>query len=220
RQMIEAFNAMGLDLATLGNHEFDFGKDVLLARMGESRFQYVVANVFDAATGRPVGGAAPHLVKTFGTLKVGFFGLCLVSEEISGDKRRGLQFLDPMTAAERAIAALHREQADAIVAITHLSYEEDRRLARRFPEISVIVGGHEHFPITAMVDRTLISKAGFEATASTRPARSRGGRSWRCSRSATSSARSWYRGALSGRPSTAVRRSGPPPPVDFHRCPD
>jgi 5'-nucleotidase len=163
KQMIEAFNAMALDLATLGNHEFDFGKDVLLARMAESRFQYVVANVFDTATGRPIGGAAPHLVKTFGTLKVGFFGLCLVSEEISGDKRRGLQFLDPMTAAERAIAALHREQADAIVAITHLSYEEDRRLARRFPEISVIVGGHEHFPITSMVDRTLISKAGSDA---------------------------------------------------------
>ncbi len=37
-QMIAALNAGGLDLATLGNHEFDFGVEVLLQRMAEARF--------------------------------------------------------------------------------------------------------------------------------------------------------------------------------------
>ncbi|MQA31584.1 MAG: bifunctional metallophosphatase/5'-nucleotidase, partial [Luteitalea sp.] len=54
-------------------------------------------------------------------------------------------------------------QVDAIVALTHLSFSEDRRLAERFPEIDVIVGGHEHYPITAIQNRTLISKSGSDA---------------------------------------------------------
>jgi len=163
KQMIDAFNAMGLDVATLGNHEFDFGKDILLQRMAESKFQYVIANVLDDATGQPVGGAAPFLVRTFNGLKVGFFGLCLTSDEISVDKRRGLRFLDPIDAAGRAVAALRREGVQAIVAITHLTYAEDRELVRRFPDISAVIGGHEHFPITSVVGSTLISKAGSDA---------------------------------------------------------
>src|SRR4051812_40073521 len=76
-QMIAALNAAGLDLATLGNHEFDFGDDVLIQRMHEATFQWVISNVVDTGSGQPIGGAAPYLVKTFGALKVGFIGLCL-----------------------------------------------------------------------------------------------------------------------------------------------
>ena len=38
QQMIEAWNMIGLDYATFGNHEFDFGPDVLRERMRESKF--------------------------------------------------------------------------------------------------------------------------------------------------------------------------------------
>jgi 5'-nucleotidase len=58
---------------------------------------------------------------------------------------------------------IRRERVDAIVALTHLTFEQDRALAERFPEIDLIVGGHEHFPITATINRTLISKAGSDA---------------------------------------------------------
>ena len=58
--MIAALNAAGLDLATLGNHEFDFGDDVLIQRMHEATFQWVVSNVVDTKTGQPIGGAAPY----------------------------------------------------------------------------------------------------------------------------------------------------------------
>jgi len=39
RQMIDAWNSSGLDYATFGNHEFDFGPDVLRARMSDSHFK-------------------------------------------------------------------------------------------------------------------------------------------------------------------------------------
>jgi 2',3'-cyclic-nucleotide 2'-phosphodiesterase (5'-nucleotidase family) len=58
---------------------------------------------------------------------------------------------------------LQAQHVDTIVALTHLTFGEDRRLAERFPEITLVVGGHEHYPITAYENRTLISKSGSDA---------------------------------------------------------
>lgn len=162
-QMVAALNAAGLDMATLGNHEFDFGYDVLIRRMSEARWQWVVSNVLDAGTGRPVGDASPYIVRSFGPLRVGFIGLCVIDEGVRRDKLERLRFVNPIEAAAAQLAALKAQGVDAIVALTHLSYDLDRALAEKFPEIDLIVGGHEHYPISAIVNRTLISKAGSDA---------------------------------------------------------
>ena len=88
-QMIAALNAAGLDVATLGNHEFDFGAEILLQRMAEAKWQWVVANAIDRTTGKPVGGAAPYIVRTFGPLKVAILGLCSTEGFVGGSARRG-----------------------------------------------------------------------------------------------------------------------------------
>jgi 5'-nucleotidase len=162
-QMVAALNAAGLDMATLGNHEFDFGDDVLIQRMNEAKWQWIVSNVVDRRTGRPIGGAAPYVIKQFGTLKVGFIGLCLTTSEITGDKLKHTRLIDPLTAAGRFLPILKERGAQVIVAVTHLPYAQDRRLLERFPEIDLVIGGHEHFPITATTGRALISKAGSDA---------------------------------------------------------
>src|SRR5262245_56955768 len=162
-QMIAALNAAGLDLATLGNHEFDFGADVLIQRMAAAKWQWVVSNVIDLTTGKPLGGAPPYVVRTFGSLKVGFLGLCLASEGIRSETLKQIRIVPPLEAAAEYVPALQREGVDIIVAVTHLTFAEDRELAERFPEIALIIGGHEHFPITATENRTLISKAGSDA---------------------------------------------------------
>src|SRR2546423_475321 len=69
-QMIEAWNAAGLDYATFGNHEFDFGPDVLQQRIQESKFGWIAANVIDMRTGKPFGGAAPFVIREFGGVKI------------------------------------------------------------------------------------------------------------------------------------------------------
>jgi 5'-nucleotidase len=162
-QMVAALNAAGVDVATLGNHEFDFGVDTLLARMAEAKWQWVIANVVDRRTGRALGDAPPYVVRTFGSLKIGVLGLCLTDNLGSPELRGRLQFIDPIDAAAKYLPEMKREGANVIVALTHMTYGADRALAERFPEIDVIVGGHEHAPITSVVGRTLISKAGSEA---------------------------------------------------------
>jgi 5'-nucleotidase len=161
--MVAALNAAGLDLATLGNHEFDFGDDILIQRMHEATFQWVISNVVDTNTDQPIGGAAPYVVKTFGSLKVGFIGLCLNTQEISADKLKHTRILDPLAAAARYVPLLKQAGATAIDAITHLAFADDRALVEQYPDIDLVIGGHEHFVITAAERRSFISKAGSDA---------------------------------------------------------
>jgi 5'-nucleotidase len=163
--MIAALNAAGLDLATLGNHEFDFGDDVLIERMKEATFQWVISNVVDTRTGQPIGGAAPYLVKTFGTLKVGFIGLCLNTGEITADNLKHTRISDPLAAAARYLPLLKQAGATVIVAVTHLALADDRALVEQYPDIDLVIGGHEHYVITATERRSLISKSGSDAKA-------------------------------------------------------
>ncbi|MGE0703671.1 MAG: bifunctional UDP-sugar hydrolase/5'-nucleotidase [Vicinamibacterales bacterium] len=162
-QMVATLNEAGLDLATLGNHEFDFGVDVLVERMEQAEFTWVVSNVIDRKTGVMIGGAEPYVLRQFGPLTVGVLGLCIADDTITADTLQRLDIIDPIEAAQKYLPELQAKGADVIIALTHLAYRSDRELAERFPEIDVIVGGHEHFPITATVGRTLISKAGTEA---------------------------------------------------------
>src|SRR5207249_2231971 len=48
-------------------------------------------------------------------------------------------------------------------AVTHLTIADDRALVEQYPDIDLVIGGHEHYLITAVERRSLISKAGSDA---------------------------------------------------------
>ena len=98
-QMIAALNAAGLDVATLGNHEFDFGVDILLQRMAEAKWQWVVANAIDRTTGKPVGGAAPYVVRTVRLAQGRRSSACASTEGFAGDRLARIEIIDPLRAA-------------------------------------------------------------------------------------------------------------------------
>ena len=161
-QMVAALNAAGVDMATFGNHEFDFGVEVLRQRMKESKWQWVASNLVDDH-GKPMAGTVPYIVRTFGSLRVGFIGLISTTEQMGSERLRGIVPTDPFDATAKYLKVLETEKVDAVVALTHLSIAEDEELVDRFPRIDVVIGGHEHYPITVTRNRTLISKAGSEA---------------------------------------------------------
>jgi 5'-nucleotidase len=163
QQMVAGLNAAGLDVATFGNHEFDFGDFVTRERMRESRFVWVSSNVLDPRTGLPFGDAALFLLREFDGVKVAFFGLTTPQTRTLSKGGRGLRFLDPVAAARSVVARARRAGADVLIALTHQDMADDRRLAAQVPEIDVILGGHEHVPLDAAVGRTLILKTGSEA---------------------------------------------------------
>ncbi|HEU4438894.1 MAG TPA: 5'-nucleotidase C-terminal domain-containing protein [Methylomirabilota bacterium] len=158
-QMIEAWNALGLDLATFGNHEFDFGPAVLAQRMGDSRFAWVSSNVLDS-TGAPFGGARPWLRRDLEGVRVGVIALTTPEAARTSNPGAGVRFEAPRPAARRALDALGT--VDLRVAVTHLPLREDRELADALP-LDAILGGHDHDPMLHEQGRAVIVKAGADA---------------------------------------------------------
>jgi 5'-nucleotidase len=162
KQMVDALNSSGLDIATLGNHEFDFGADTLRERMRESRFTYTIANVFDKGTGQPFGGARQYIIREMGGVRVAIFGLLLRETATMSAPGQGVRFEDPIRTGARLSRKLRKLGADVIIALTHLPMREDKRLATE-ADIDIIVGGHEHELLEAQTANTLILKMGSDA---------------------------------------------------------
>ncbi|HVG30415.1 MAG TPA: 5'-nucleotidase C-terminal domain-containing protein [Pyrinomonadaceae bacterium] len=163
RQMIAAWNATGLDIAVLGNHEFDFGDATLRERMRESKFTWLGSNVFERRSGRPFNGMPPFVVREFEGVKVGFFGLTTTDTAQSSSPGKGVEFRDPCLTARGVINALRARGVRTVVAVTHLTLAQDKRLARCAPGIDAIIGGHEHTVLTSLSGRTPIFKMGSDA---------------------------------------------------------
>lgn len=142
-QMIESWNTAGLDYATFGNHEFDFGPEVLRERMRESRFPWVAANVIDTKTGKPFGGAESFVIREFDGIKIGIIGLVLPETKTTSRPGPDVDFLSPCETARKVIPDIHARGAKVVIALTHLSMREDKEVAR-CSDVDVIIGGHEH----------------------------------------------------------------------------
>jgi len=74
-----------------------------------------------------------------------------------------VKFAPVLDTARAAVKQLKDQGADAIVALTHLSLAEDRELAREVKGIDVILGGHDHDPISFYEGGVFIFKVGHDA---------------------------------------------------------
>ena len=141
RQMVDVLNTLGLQWATLGNHEFDLSEAAFHKRLAEAKFKVVVSNATDAAGKQFVNTAPVAIVTASGrgrTIRVGLIGLV-----IDSTKKPWVKYTPPIDAARTQIAAL-KGKVDAIVALTHLALLQDQALVEALPEIDLVLGGHEH----------------------------------------------------------------------------
>ncbi|HOW55976.1 MAG TPA: 5'-nucleotidase C-terminal domain-containing protein [Syntrophorhabdaceae bacterium] len=139
RPSIEVMNAMGFDAMTVGNHEFDFGKAVLVKRVQEAKFPVLGANI------EGLDSLKPYTIKEVGGVRLGIIGI--VTEDTPSathpDNVEGLRFLPVAKTVERCIGEL-KGRADIIVVLSHIGYNADMALANSVKGIDVIVGGHSH----------------------------------------------------------------------------
>ena len=161
-QMIDAWNAIGLDYATFGNHEFDFGPDVLRERIKESKFGWVAANVIDLKTGKTFGDVPPYVIREFSGVKVGLFGLVLPETKSTSRPGADVDFRNPCEIAKQMVSELHAKGAKVVVALTHLSMREDKEVAR-CSDVDIIIGGHEHTLLESHAGRAPIFKMTSDA---------------------------------------------------------
>lgn len=161
-QMIDAWNAVGLDYSVFGNHEFDFGPDVLKERIKESRFGWLGANVIDRKTGKPFGDTPPYVIREFEGVKVGIIGLVLPETKTTSRPGPEVEFQSPCEVARRLVPEMRSRGAHVVIGLTHLTMREDKELAR-CADFDLIIGGHEHTLLESLSGRTPIFKMTSDA---------------------------------------------------------
>jgi 5'-nucleotidase / UDP-sugar diphosphatase len=163
---------MGYDAVVIGNHEYDYGPDILAQYLLKAGYPeahdktLVLASNTGAPQEHPL--AAQDLYRNIGLLelenglKVGVFGLMGESAVLVIGETGDVEFLDQHEAARQAVDKLKERGADVIVGITHSGMHEDMELAREVPGIDVIVGGHCHTALYQPVleNDTIIAQAG------------------------------------------------------------
>lgn len=162
---IRGMNAMGYDAMAVGNHEFDNPLPVLRKQEAWMDFPLLAANIYDASGKRLF--APFHLFRLHG-LNVAVLGLTTETTAVVGNPIhvRGLTFR-PAVDEARELVPILRQQADVIIALTHLGYAENSTegsvgLARAVPGIDLIVDGHSHTKLAMPVleNKTLLVQAG------------------------------------------------------------
>uniref|UniRef100_K3WGC4 Calcineurin-like phosphoesterase domain-containing protein n=1 Tax=Globisporangium ultimum (strain ATCC 200006 / CBS 805.95 / DAOM BR144) TaxID=431595 RepID=K3WGC4_GLOUD len=144
-QMVDAHNAIGIDFASLGNHEFDFGIEGFYNVSKASNFPWLNANCYEVGTKTLLRGTMPNAVKTFdhrkfGKVKIGFFGVMYDMK----DSSKGLYWTDPIEAAKQQVKLLKNQSVDLIIALTHQTLADDNRLSKEVTGVNLIYGGHDH----------------------------------------------------------------------------
>jgi len=164
--MLELLNRLGLDLLCPGNHEFDIGLENLKRFAARARFPFLSANIEAPA------GVLPQLrrsvvLRTRGGVTIAVFGLLQVEAgnglpSTHPDKVRGFKFSEPLAKA-REMEKLRRGN-QVFLALTHIGYEDDLRLAAQMPELDAIIGGHSHTRVdpAETVNGVLVAQAGSD----------------------------------------------------------
>src|SRR6185295_10154569 len=154
---IQAMNKMGYTSGTIGNHEFDYGQDALRLRLREAKFPILSANLQT-----PVPGIKDYTIVTARGIRFGLIGLTTedVKTKSHPNKVGGVTVFDTVKTLERLLPEV-RKKSDFIIAMVHLEDEEEQRIASAFPEIRLIVGGHNHDALGPIwLDKTLVAKTG------------------------------------------------------------
>ena len=146
---IEMINLLRPDVVTIGNHEVDYGLAHLLFLEKCARFPLINANMFISDFSKRL--FEPCKVIEVNGLKVLFIGL--VTSEIlmttKGEELIGsyLDVDDHLRQINTILDSYKTTDIDLTVLLTHIGYEEDRRLAQRLEEnsgIDIIIGAHSH----------------------------------------------------------------------------
>ena len=155
KDAVTMMNAAGYDVATIGNHEFDYGYAQLKSNLDSAVFKVVCANVLQ--DGSPVFDAYTMINK--GGVQVAFVGLETPEAQTKANPAliQGLTFLagDEMYAAvQTQVDAARTAGADIVIVLTHLGVDSSSEpntsydLYKKVHDIDFIIDGHSHTVMT------------------------------------------------------------------------
>lgn len=175
---------MGYDVATLGNHDYDFRPEGLAAMLRSARSKggrlpaLVASNVVFADNDKrddelkaAFGGypVSEYKVVEVNGLRIGFFGIMGHDAAEDAPFAKPVSFADPLERSRAMVELLRNgEKVDLVICLSHAgtkpvkSRSEDEIMAEKVPGIDVIISGHTHtaLPEPIVAGRTIIVSAG------------------------------------------------------------
>ena len=164
--MMTAMNEMGYDTWTMGNHEFNFGLDVLKHVTDQFKGKNLCGNVYYEDGRRYLPASA--IIEKAG-IKVGIIGLntpMITEFEKDTDHLKGVTVTNPTKETRKIIEEL-KGKADILIGVMHMGLENENNhpdtsvtdVANANPELTAIVAGHMHKNVSsATVNGVLISE--------------------------------------------------------------
>ncbi len=184
---VESLGLMDLEVAAVGNHEFDHGKDELLRMQNGgchprdgckgpkpfagASFKYLAASTIDTRTGKTI--FPPYYIKSFEGVQVGFIGLTLkgTANIVSTSGVAGLQFNDEAETVNALVPELKRKGVNAIVVLIHEGgfpegdYNECPGISgpivgivkKLDKSIPLVISGHTHKAYNCVIDGRLVT---------------------------------------------------------------
>jgi 2',3'-cyclic-nucleotide 2'-phosphodiesterase/3'-nucleotidase len=179
--MMLAMNALKYDSMTVGNHEYNFGWQVLDKARSEAQFPWLSANTYDTeAKGDGPNHYKPYIIKEVQGARIAVLGLTTpgIPNWENRSNYKGVEFRDTVSEAKKWVPILRdKEKADVVVIAMHMGLEEDLRtgilnpsqvpnenaalaIARQVPGVDVILMGHTHREVGDLfVNGVLITQA-------------------------------------------------------------
>src|SRR3989440_4642311 len=179
--MMLAMNALHYDAMTVGNHEYNFGWQVLDKARSEAQFPWLSANTYDTEVkGDGPNHYQPYIIKEVQGVRIGVLGLTTpgIPNWENRSNYKGVEFRETVSEAKKWVPILReKERADVVVIAMHMGIEEDLRtgqpspsnvpnenaaivIARQVPGVDVILMGHTHSEVGALfVNGVLLTQA-------------------------------------------------------------
>lgn len=153
--VIDLMNRIGFDLATLGNHEFDYGQEVLQDRIDQAEFAFISANMISESP--MLGQTPPDVTISIGGLDITFVGVVetngkpgAVIPSTHPGKLENLSFMNAADILGEYADYKQEYDSDLLILLSHLGHNCDGNetcdytVAHNFPFFDAIIGGHSH----------------------------------------------------------------------------
>ena len=166
KQMPPVLNLLGVHTALMGNHDFDFGVDRLKMLVEMCEFPWLLSNVRDKATGRPLADGAEFRVFEHGGWTIGLIGIVELEwlATLATIEEDDVDAEDPVACANRLAATLRgpEHRCDLVIALTHARVPNDVKFCHEFVGVDIVLGGHDHHYEVREVGGRLLCKSGTD----------------------------------------------------------
>ncbi|MEA3321891.1 MAG: bifunctional UDP-sugar hydrolase/5'-nucleotidase [Bacillota bacterium] len=176
--MIRVLNHLNYDAAVVGNHEFNYGMDVLKQAVKHSSFPWLSANILEEQSGNPFLGK-PYIIKQYDSAKVAVLGVTThyVPNWENPAHIEGLTFENVLQSTQKWVSFIkEKEKPDLLIVSYHGGFEKDPttgeitenltgenqgyEICQKIAGIDILLTGHQHRTIATYINNVLVLQPG------------------------------------------------------------